>query len=481
MADGTPDPSTNLSPDLSSDQLPTEMTRCPPECLAALEQMMTGRVNAGAAVRSHHANSLTSLAAQWPDAVVWPETTEEVAAVVAIANQFQVPLIAYGAGTSLEGHVNAPYGGITLDLTRMNKIIAVRPDDMDCTVEAGVTLQQLNAELKSTGLFFPVDPGAEYATLGGMAATRASGTTTVRYGSMRENVISITVVMASGEIVRSARRARKSAAGYDLTRLLVGSEGTLGIITDLTLKLYGVPETILGAIAAFDDVSAACRAAIAGIQSGLNLARVELLDAAQVRCVNARARLGLEEVPTLFLEFHGSAPACLSDFESFKSLAMDEGGRDLRAAADEAGRRQIWKARHDAFWAVKTSWPGKDVLVTDVAVPLSHLAQAVAETAQDIEAHGLKAPIVGHIGDGNFHAIVVFDRSNSAEQTKVEQFLDRLVARALEYDGTATGEHGIGQGKMRYLADELGPGVNVMRQIKRAIDPMNILNPGKIF
>lgn len=473
MADGTPDP--------SSDQLPTEMKRCPPDCLAALEQIMTGRVNTGTAVRSHHANSLTSVAPQWPDVVVWPETTLEVAALVGIAQQFQVPLIAYGAGTSLEGHVNAPLGGISVDLTHMNKILAVRPDDMDCTVEAGVTLQQLNAELKSTGLFFPVDPGAEYATLGGMAATRASGTTTVRYGSMRDNVISVTAVMPTGDIVRSARRARKSAAGYDLTRLLVGSEGTLGIITDLTLKLYGVPETVLGAIAAFDDVGAACRAAIAGIQSGLNLARVELLDAAQVRCVNARARLGLEEVPTLFLEFHGSSASCLSDFDSFKSMAMDEGGRDLRAAADEAGRRHIWKARHDAFWAVKTSWPGKDVLVTDVAVPLSHLAEAVAQTAQDIEAHGLTAPIVGHIGDGNFHAIVVFDRSNPAELSKVEQFLDRLVARALAHDGTATGEHGIGQGKMRYLTDELGPGVNVMRQIKRAIDPSNILNPGKIF
>lgn len=438
-------------------------------------------LSTGDAIRSHHANTLTGVAAQWPDAVIWPKSADHVAAIVRLAHSHRVPLIGFGAGTSLEGHVNAPHGGLAIDFSHMNAVLAVRPADLDCTVQAGVTLQQLNSELKSTGLFFPVDPGAEHATLGGMAATRASGTTTVRYGSMRDNVVSLTAVMASGEIVRTARRARKSAAGYDLTRLLVGSEGTLGLITDITLKLYGVPESMLGAIASFPTIAAACHTATAAIQCGLGLARVELLDSAQMHCVNARSRLGLAEAPTLFLEFHGSAAGCLQDFEQFRGLALEHGGTDLRAASDETGRRQIWRARHDAFWAVKTTWPGKQVLVTDVAVPLSHLADAVSETADDILTHGLTAPIVGHVGDGNFHAIVVFDPADTDERRRIEAFLDRLVARALAYDGTATGEHGIGQGKIRFLADELGSAVDVMRAIKHSLDPLNILNPGKIF
>ncbi len=449
--------------------------------LAAVADLFPNAFADGEAVRSHHANTLTGVAPQNPDAVVWPKTADHVAALVRLAGQHGFPLIGFGAGTSLEGHVNAPFGGVAIDFSHMNRVIAVRASDMDCTVEAGVTLAQLNVELRASGLFFPVDPGAEHATLGGMAATRASGTTTVRYGSMRENVVSLTAVMASGDIVRTARRARKSAAGYDLTRLLIGSEGTLGLITDLTLKLHGVPETMLSAIGAFPSVAAACRAATAAIQCGLALARVELLDAVQIRCVNTRSRLGLAEVPTLFLEFHGSALACQHDFAQFQDLATLEGGHDVRAATDDAGRRQIWRARHDAFWAVKTSWPGRQVLVTDVAVPLSHLADAVAETADDILVSGLTAPIVGHVGDGNFHAIVVFDPSDGDERRRIDAFLDRLVARALAMDGTATGEHGIGQGKIRFLADELGPGVDVMRAIKRGLDPGNIFNPGKIF
>ncbi len=450
-------------------------------CLTEIESGLKDRVSVNAAVRGHHANALTVIAAQAPGAVVWPQSTAEVATIAAAATRHRIPLIAFGAGTSLEGHVNAPFGGISVDFSRMNKVLAVRTSDMDCTVEAGVTLQQLSTELRNTGLFFPVDPGAEHATLGGMAATRASGTTTVRYGSMRDNVVTMTAVMASGEIVRTARRARKSAAGYDLTRLLVGSEGTLALITELTLKLYGVPEQILAAVASFGTVAATCRAATAAIQCGLGLARIEFLDAVQLRCVNARSKLGLEELPTLFLEFHGSPAACRSDFDAFSALAADEGARGVRSATSEADRRQLWKARHDAFWAVKAAWPGKQVLVTDVAVPLSRLAEAVTATADDIAESGLTAPIVGHVGDGNFHAIVVYDPSDAAEARRVEGFLDRLVARALALDGTATGEHGIGQGKARFMRAEHGPALDVMRSIKQALDPLGILNPGKIF
>ena len=450
-------------------------------CLATIERQLPGRVSTAAAVRGHHANALTVLAPQLPDAVAWPETTAEVSMIVTAAALNRVPVIAFGAGTSLEGHVNAPLGGIAVDFSRMNKVLAVRPDDLDCSVEAGVTLQRLNAELRDTGLFFPVDPGAELATLGGMAATRASGTTTVRYGSMRDNVVNLTAVLASGEVVRTSRRARKSAAGYDLTRLLVGSEGTLGLITELTLRLYGRPEQVHAAVAAFDTVGAACQTATAAIQSGLGLARIELLDAVQMHCINARSGLGLDEVPTLFLEFHGSPAGCLHDWETFKALAAEHGARGLQSATDDAGRRRLWRARHDAFWAVQSMWPGKQVLVTDVAVPLSRLAETVVATSQDIAAHGITAPIVGHVGDGNFHAIVVLDPADPADVARIEAFLDRLVARALAVDGTATGEHGIGQGKARFMAAEHGSGVSVMRAIKHALDPYNILNPCKIF
>ena len=446
-----------------------------------LQQLFPGRVATGAAIRMQHANTLTFLPAEPPDIVVWPESTAEVSHLVALASQARVPVIAFGAGTSLEGHVNAPEGGIAVDFGKMNRVLEIRPDDLDCSLEAGVTRAQLNTELRATGLFFPVDPGAEHATLGGMAATRASGTTTVRYGSMRDNVINLTAVMASGEIVRTARRARKSSAGYDLTRLLVGSEGTLGLITELTLKLYGVPETVLAAVVPFRSLDGACRAAIMAIQLGLGLARVELLDGAQIKAVNLHSHLSLPEVATLFIEFHGSAAACANDLDSFRGLAEGEGALEVRSATDEDGRRSLWKARHEALWAVKSAWPGRQTLVTDVAVPLSKLAAAVAATEEDVRQSGLIAPIVGHVGDGNFHAIVVFDPGNRDETERVERFLDRLVERALAFDGTATGEHGIGQGKRRFLQAEHGAGVAVMRAIKAALDPNGILNPGKIF
>ena len=451
------------------------------EALSAFAAQFPGRFSANSGVRGHHANTLTVVPPQIPDAVVWPETTADVQALVRLASLYRLPLIPFGAGTSLEGHVNAPRGGISVDFSRMNKVLDIRPDDMDCTVEAGVTLSQLNTELRATGLFFPVDPGAEHATLGGMAATRASGTTTVRYGSMRDNVINVTAVLASGDVVRTARRARKSASGYDLTGLLVGSEGTLGLMTELTLRLHGVPETIVSAVAAFDTTEGACRAATLAIQSGLCLARIELLDEVQLRCLNTRANLGLDEVATLFLEFHGSAANCQADVRTFETIAGGEGGRGVTSAGDPASRKLLWRARHDAFWAVKSSWPGKQVVVTDVAVPLSKLAAAVTETAADIRETQLIAPIVGHVGDGNFHAIVVVDPANAAEVARVEAFLERLVARALAYDGTATGEHGIGQGKRRFLAAEHGAAADMMRVIKRSLDPLEIRNPDKIF
>lgn len=449
--------------------------------LEGLERRFPGRVARGEAIRRQHANALTFHAAEPPDAVVWPESTEEVQAIVRAATAAGVPVIGFGAGTSLEGHVNAPLGGICVDFSRMSRVLAVRPGDLDCSIEAGVTRRRLNQELRDTGLFFPVDPGAEEATLGGMAATRASGTTTVRYGSMRDNVINLTVVLPSGEVVRTARRARKSASGYDLTRLMIGSEGTLGLITELTLRLYGVPETILAGVATFETLDGACRATTSAIQSGLGLARIELLDPVQIRAVNEYSKLALAETPTLFLEFHGSAAACAQDLETFADLGAGEGMLKLESAADEDGRRSLWRARHDALWAVKSLWTGRDVLVTDVAVPLSNLAEAVRETADDVAQHGIIAPIVGHVGDGNFHAIVVFDSTSEEERDRIEAFLDRLVARALRLDGTATGEHGIGQGKRRFLHDEHGHAVQAMVAIKHALDPLGLFNPGKIF
>jgi D-lactate dehydrogenase (cytochrome) len=449
--------------------------------LTVVEQAFPGRCSTGEAVCRQHANSLTHVPSQLPQAVIWPQTTDEVAALVRLAGTHQVPLIAFGAGSSLEGHVNAPRGGAAVDFSRMNKILEVRPDDLDCTVEAGVTLQQLRQELRATGLFFPVDPGADSATLGGMASTRASGTTTLRYGSMRDNVVNLIAVMASGEIIRTARRARKSSSGYDLTRLLVGAEGTLGLITELTLKLYGVPETMLAASATFDTIEAACRTSTQAIQSGLCLARIELLDKVQMQCVNAYSHLDHDVAPTLFLEFHGSNAACASDFESFKATASGEGARAIGSASQDADRKRLWQARHDAFWSVKAAWPGREVLVTDIAVPLSKLARAVSETAADIQSSGLVAPIVGHVGDGNFHAIVVVNPSDAAEAARVQAFLERLAARALALEGTVTGEHGIGQGKRRFMAAEHGAALDVMRAVKRALDPLEIFNPDKMF
>ena len=456
-------------------------TRDVATAIAILRQRFGDRLQTGEAIRRQHANTLTWLDNQPPDAVIWVENADEVGEVVRVARDHRAPIIPFGAGTSLEGHVNAPFGGLSLDFSRMNKILAVNERDLDCVVQPGVSRKQLNDYLRDLGLFFPVDPGAEEATIGGMASTRASGTTAVRYGTMRENVLNITAVMADGSIVKTAQRARKSAAGYDLTRLLVGAEGTLGIITELTVRLYGIPEKILAAVCPFTTLEGACNAVIQSIQLGLGVARMELLDPPQIRAVNAYAKLGLEERPTLFLEFHGSEASARDQVETFKAIAEAEGALRFDWAEKEEDRRKLWKARHDAYWAIKTLWPGKDALATDVCVPISRLAECVTETQKDIEASGLTAPIVGHVGDGNFHTTPVFNAKDPREKAGMEAFLQRLAERAIRMEGTCTGEHGIGQGKAKYLQAEIGEGVAVMRAIKAALDPHGIFNPGKIL
>ena len=449
--------------------------------IAVLRQRFGDRLQTGEAIRRQHANTITWIPNQPPNAVIWVESQEEVCEVVRIARTHRAPLIPFGAGTSLEGHINAPRGGLSVDFSRMSRVLAVNERDLDAVVEPGVSRKQLNDYLRDMGLFFPVDPGAEEATIGGMASTRASGTTAVRYGTMRENVLNVTAVMADGSIVKTAQRARKSAAGYDLTRLLVGSEGTLGIITEVTVRLYGIPERILSAVCPFATLEGACNAVIQSIQLGLGVARMELLDPPQIRAVNTHSKLGLEEKPTLFLEFHGTEAGARDQVEAFKGIAEAEGAIRFDWAEKEEDRRRLWKARHDAYWAIKSTWPGKDVFATDVCVPISRLAECVVETQGDIETLGLVAPIVGHVGDGNFHTSPVFDRNNPKEMAAIETFLDRLTKRAIAMEGTCTGEHGVGQGKAKYLEAELGDGLCVMRAIKAALDPLDIMNPGKIL
>lgn len=415
-----------------------------------------------------------------PDAVAFATSTAQVSEIVKICAKHVVPIIPYGAGSSLEGQVSAIKGGICIDLSAMNQVIQVNAADLDVTVGAGLTRQELNIYLRDSGLFFPIDPGAE-ATLAGMAATRASGTNAVRYGTMRDNVINMTVVMPNGEIIKTGGRAKKSAAGYDLARLLIGSEGTLGIITELTLKLYGIPEKILSAVCSFDSIKQACEAVILTIQTGVPVARIELLDEIQVGACNSYSKLSLEVKPTLFIEFHGSENYCAEQVEMFKDIAAEYGSDDFKAAAKTEQRNVLWKARHDAYWAGCDLAPGLAHLSTDVCVPISNFADCVTQTKQDIIDSGLIGPIVGHAGDGNFHVLLSFDENSAEDNKKMQHFLDRLAARALHYEGTCTGEHGIGLGKAKYMFAEHGAGVNYMFAIKQALDPDNIMNPGKIF
>jgi D-lactate dehydrogenase (cytochrome) len=448
--------------------------------LAALVQLLGDRVSVAEAVRAQHAHTTTWVENQPPDAVAFPNSTEEVQAIVRICAAHRLPVIPFGAGTSLEGQVNAPFGGVCLDFRDMNKVLAVHADDLDCVVEPGVTRKQLNSYLRDAGVFFPIDPGAD-ASIGGMTATRASGTNAVRYGTMKDNVLAIKAVLANGEVITTSRRARKSAAGYDLTRLLVGSEGTLAVITEITLKLHGIPEAIAGGICPFPSVEAACQATIATIQSGIPVARIELLDALLVKAVNAYSNLTLPESPMLCVEFHGSEASVEEQSVRFGEIAVDLGGGPFEWATKTEDRTRLWQARHNAYWAVLGLRPGAKGIASDVCVPISRLADCVTATQADVAESGLVAPIVGHVGDGNFHLSILVDMSDADEIRRTEELMARLVERALAMEGTCTGEHGIGQGKMKYLKAEHGDmALLAMRAIKTALDPLNIMNPGKI-
>src|SRR5271170_1148726 len=449
--------------------------------IAALAAQFGNRLVTSQAVREQHGNTLTWIGNQPPDAVVFPQTTEEVQDIVRLCASARVPVIAFGAGTSLEGQVNAPRGGVSLDFRDMNRLLAVHAEDLDCVIEPGITRKTLNEQLRDQGVFFPIDPGAD-ATIGGMAATRASGTNAVRYGTMKDNVLALKAVLANGEVLTTARRARKSASGYDLTRLLVGSEGTLAVITEITLKLHGIPEAIAAGICPFPSVEAACQATIATIQTGIPVARIELLDALQVKAVNAYSKLALPERPMLCIEFHSSESGVAEQSERFGEIAAECGGGPFEWATRAEDRSRLWQARHDAYWSAFGLRPGAKAVATDVCVPISRLAECVVATQEDVAACRLVAPVVGHVGDGNFHLSLLVDMDDANEVTRAEGLLERLVERALAMDGTCTGEHGVGQGKMKYLAAEHGDtALAVMRAVKQALDPQNIMNPGKII
>ncbi len=453
--------------------------------LAALRERLGERLSTAAAVREQHGRDESWHPSQPPDAVAFPDSTEEVAWIVRQCAEARVPVIPFGTGTAIEGHVAAVQGGVCLDLSRMDRILQVNAEDMDATVEAGVTRKRLNAHLRDTGLFFPIDPGAD-ASLGGMAATRASGTNAVRYGTMRENVLSLRVVLPDGRVIRTARRARKSAAGYDLTHLFVGSEGTLGVITEVTLRLHGIPEAISAAVCPFDDLESAVRTVVQTIQAGVPVARVELLDAVTVRAVAAYAKLDMAAAPTLFLEFHGSPAGVEEQAATVQALAAENGGRDFAWATRAEERSRLWEARHNTLYALLAARPGTRAFTTDVCVPISRLAECVAATRRDLDKSvfgrdGGVAGVVGHVGDGNFHVAMLIDPDNPDEVAAAERINERMVRRALDMDGTCTGEHGIGLGKLRHLTEEHGAdAVAVMRAIKRGLDPQGLMNPGKL-
>jgi D-lactate dehydrogenase (cytochrome) len=447
----------------------------------ALAARFGNRLVTSQAVRDQHAHTTTWLTPQPPDAVVMAQQTSDIQDAVRICAANKIPVIPFGAGTSLEGQVNAPAGGICIDLHDMDAILAVHAEDLDCVIQPGVTRKMLNEHLRDQGVFFPIDPGAD-ASLGGMASTRASGTNAVRYGTMRDNVLALKVVGADGEIITTGTRAKKSSAGYDLTHLFVGAEGTLGIISELTLKLRGIPETIAAASCSFPTVENACKATIQTIQSGIPVARIELLNVAQVQACNAYSKLSLPETPLLLLEFHGSESEVASQSKMFGEIAADCGGGAFEWTVRPEDRTRLWQARHDAYWAGRALRPGSQAAVTDVCVPISRLADCVAETEQDLATLNLLSPIVGHVGDGNFHVTLLCDIDNADEVSRAEGFLSRLAKRAQAMEGTCTGEHGVGQGKQKYLEGELGPqAVATMRALKAALDPDNIFNPGKIL
>jgi len=453
----------------------------PEAFVTALRTRFGEQLSTAAAVRDHHGRDESAYPPMPPDAVVFARSTGDVAALVELAALHRVPVIPYGVGSSLEGHLLAIEGGVSVDLSQMNQVLAVNSEDLTVTVQAGVTRKQLNDEIKHTGLFFPIDPGAD-ATIGGMAATRASGTNAVRYGTMRENVLGLTVVTAEGKVIRTSRRAKKSSAGYDLTRVFVGAEGTLGIITEATLRLYPQPEAIAAAICSFPSVQAAVATTIATIQMGVPIARCELLDALTVKAVNLRDKLGLPESPLLLFEFHGTPASVEEQTATVQDLARDHGGHDFEWATTPEDRTRLWSARHNAYFACLQLKPGCRSCTTDVCVPISRLAECIDETIKDTEASSLPSPILGHVGDGNFHCAILVDPSDADEMEEAERLNRRIVERALRMDGTCTGEHGVGMHKMDFLVDEHGAdAVELMARIKRAFDPLNIMNPGKVL
>ena len=449
--------------------------------IAALKQLLGVRANDTAAVREHHSHGESYHTPAAPDIVCFPRTTDEVSTIVKIAAAHHLPIIPFGAGTSLEGHVNAIHGGVTIDLREMNTIVRISVDDLDVTVEAGVTRLQLNKALNNTGLTFPVDPGAD-ATIGGMTATRASGTTAVRYGTMRENVLGLTVVLADGTVIRTGTRARKSSAGYDLTRLLVGSEGTLGVITEVTLRLHPLPEAVSAAVCSFASIQGAVETVIATIQLGVPVARIELLDEVQLDAVNRYSKTSYPVAPTLFFEFHSDSARHVADqAEAVQALAAERGGQGFQWATHLEDRERLWQARHDALYAALALRPGSRGWTTDVCVPISRLAECVVETKKENAGAPFPICLVGHAGDGNFHLIYVLDPANPAELEEARRLNERMVLRALAMGGTCSGEHGVGLGKMKFLEKEHGPALKVMRTIKRALDPDNRMNPGKML
>lgn len=448
--------------------------------LADLREILGDRLVTTDADRALHGQNEAWFAQALPDAVAYPETTQEVSLIITLCNARKCPVTAYGAASSLEGQHLSVRGGLSLDMTRMNKVLEIRAEDLSAVVQPGITRIDLNQDLRATGLFFPVDPGAN-ATMGGMAATRASGTTAVRYGTMRENILALEAVMADGTIVRTGTNSRKSSTGYDLTHLLIGSEGTLGIITELTLKLQGIPEATLAATCRFPTVDDAVNCVILTIQSGLPMARIELLDEVMVKGFNLYADAGLPENPHLFLEFQGTPSAVKEQAETFGGIAEEFGAEALKTATATEDRTALWKMRHNAHYAGKALSPGKMIMATDVCVPISKLAEAVGQAQNDAKRLGLTAPIVGHVGDGNFHCGIGLDPDNPDEKARVQEFTGALADMALRLGGTVSGEHGIGLGKVKYMTAEHGAAVPVMRAIKSALDPNNILNPGKMF
>lgn len=445
-----------------------------------LDSLLGERCSSSQSVRDQHGKDESWHTPFPPDLVCFANSTDEVSNIVKVCAKHAIPIIPFGAGTSLEGHVNAVEGGVCIDLGQMNEILTVNTEDLDCVVQPGVRRKQLNEHLRATGLFFPIDPGAD-ATIGGMASTRASGTNAVRYGTMRENILNLTVVLPDGKVIKTGGRARKSAAGYDLTKLYIGSEGTLGIITEITVKLYGIPEAISAATVSFSDIESAIQAVILTIQCGIPIARIELMDEVQVEAINNYSNLSLPVQPCLLLEFHGSEAGVKEQAAQVGEICTEFGAKDFEWTTKPEDRTRLWQARHDAAYSARALRTNAAIWPTDVCVPISKLADCIMETKADLDKSSLMAPLVGHVGDGNFHLSFVLDKDNPEEVAEAEQLNARLVARAQAMDGTCTGEHGIGLGKKKYLRDELGDAVDVMIVLKQALDPQNIMNPGKIF